>query len=399
MDVVNIIKGEPLTDRKIVSLNVTERCNLKCIYCYQKDGRNQKSPYMTFEVATGAIEEQLAQEDDFKDVTIELIGGEVFLDWPLVKEIIEWTEERSSDWKKAFRFFIDTNGTLLTDEIKEWLKARKHYVTLGLSLDGTPEVHNYNRSNSYAKISPHFEFVANTWPLQAVKMTISPQSVPKLVDSIIHIMRLGMQVAANVPLENIWGTSEEKEITVNEFGQQIVKLVDIFTRCPDLPLPSLINLPIITIISESDRDRRWCGSGRNMIAYEADGKKLPCNRYAAMSFDQSLFNKPFKEEEPTPCENCLLKPACQTCEVHNWEVNGNPNCRTTFHCEFIMWQAWGTAKVHIERMKARIEAIETQKELSQASFSDELQMINYDLTASKMVLEYLASIEHESMRL
>ena len=342
----------PSVDIKILGLNVTEQCNLKCIYCYQRNRRNNKKNLMPFDVATAAIEDHLTRDDGFRKVIIELIGGEVFLYFPFVRRLVTWTLERGDNWKKQFVFFIDTNGTLLNGEIKEWLFRRREHVIIGLSLDGTPQAHNLNRSGSYDRVAPHFSFITQTWPRPIAKMTISPWTIPMIFEGILHIMKQGFLVAANVPMEDIWGTPIQKARHVQVFHDQIKKLVDFFGKNVELPLPNIINLPIPIITSE-EHDRPWCGSGRNMVAIETSGKVIPCNRYAAMSFDQSLFAKPLAPDT-SKCQHCLFKPACQTCEALNWEINGNPKARTSFHCEFTKLQTWGTAQVLAMRLEKGI---------------------------------------------
>ena len=377
----------PRTDTKILSLNLTEQCNLRCIYCYQNERRNSKKYSMPFDVATAAIEDHLTKDDEFKKLIIQFIGGEVFLCWSLVRDLINWTIERNQNWKKKYVFFIDTNGTLLNDEIKTWLYERRKNVIVGLSLDGTPEAHNLNRSGSYSRIVQHLSFFAKTWPSQPVKMTISPQTIPMIFDGIIHIMRQGLLVAANVPLEDIWGPSNEKSRHLEEFKREIEKLVDFFGNNPEVPLPSIINLPISAITSEKDRNRPWCGSGRNMVAIEADGKTIPCNRYAAMSFDHSLFNRPLSPITSC-CRYCMFKPACQTCEAHNWEVNGNPKNRTTFHCEFIKLQIWGTAQVHAMRLEKKIQEIKLMTDEERLAHTEEFALIQKQFLSIAVILEW-----------
>ena len=56
------------------------------------------------------------------------------LEFPLIKEIVEWFY--SQKWPKAHRFLIGTNGTILTDESKNWLYKHREFLTVALSLDG-----------------------------------------------------------------------------------------------------------------------------------------------------------------------------------------------------------------------------------------------------------------------
>lgn len=44
----------------------------------------------------------------------------------------------------------------MNEEMKAWFREHRHNFVLGLSLDGTPEVHNHNRSNSFLKLTEDF---------------------------------------------------------------------------------------------------------------------------------------------------------------------------------------------------------------------------------------------------
>lgn len=375
----------PRTAHKILSLNITEQCNLKCTYCYQVERRNNKRNAMSFEVATSAIADHLTRDDDFHSVVIELIGGEALLYWQLVRDLIKWTADRQNTWTKKFSFLIDTNGTLLRDEVKEFLSERREFVTLGLSLDGTPEAHDLNRPNSYARIAPHLRFFADTWPMQPVKMTISPNTIPMVFEGIVHIMRHGIPVSSNVPMEDIYGPPDERASHVASYRNEVEKLVHLFSTHPELPLPSLIDLPI-AVIGSAEEKRPWCGSGRNMVAIETGGTELPCNRYASMSFDQSLLTKPLTGVR-SKCSVCAFKAACQTCEAHNWETHGHPADRTTFHCDFTRLQIWGTARVHAARLEERARELLALSPEERSCHLDELVRIRAHLRKLEYILE------------
>ena len=124
---------------KHVSMILTETCNLNCIYCYEK---NKKNRNMSFDVAQKIINDVLTSDDDFDTIAIEFFGGEPFLQYSLIKDIVNYTLSHS--WKKRYYFFATTNGTMITEEIKSFLREYKDIFTCGLSIDGTRRMHNLN---------------------------------------------------------------------------------------------------------------------------------------------------------------------------------------------------------------------------------------------------------------
>lgn len=139
------------------TLCVTRNCNLNCIYCYQK---NKSIPRMSFLTAKACVDEifKTFQSDLYAGITLKFMGGEPLLEVDLLRKVYEYAHETYPNIKKMM--FATTNGTLLNDEMKEWFHEHRKTLYLGLSIDGTPEVHNHNRSNSYEMIDAQF-FVDN----------------------------------------------------------------------------------------------------------------------------------------------------------------------------------------------------------------------------------------------
>ena len=117
-----------------LTLFVTGRCNLNCSYCFSKDHLPKER--MDFEIAERAIRRYI---DPTCEGTVEFAGGEPFLAFPLIKRIIESTEQQFPN----LRFAVQTNGTIREKDI--WFYLLSKNVGIGLSLDGTPMVNDRHR--------------------------------------------------------------------------------------------------------------------------------------------------------------------------------------------------------------------------------------------------------------
>ena len=127
-------------DQKKIMILLTEACNLNCIYCYEHYKNPRK---MDFSVAKKILDDFFATTKSGDTVLIEVFGGEVFLNFELVKQIDDYVINKYSD-RKIF-FETTTNGTLIHGELQEWLFDRKDRYMISLSLDGTKEMHDKNR--------------------------------------------------------------------------------------------------------------------------------------------------------------------------------------------------------------------------------------------------------------
>lgn len=115
-------------------LILTERCNLRCSYCYARAGG--RGADMTPETAFTALDRLGSGPGT---VTVELTGGEPLLNFDLVREVV--TQGRAP----GRRFALQTNGLALDREKLTFL--REQGVALGISLDGPPEVNRLTRGD------------------------------------------------------------------------------------------------------------------------------------------------------------------------------------------------------------------------------------------------------------
>ncbi|MFA6471350.1 MAG: radical SAM protein [Candidatus Latescibacterota bacterium] len=116
--------------RPVVIMNITRRCNLRCVHCYAgSDG----SPAMD-ELTTTEIMKVIDNLAEFKCPVVLFSGGE-----PLLHPDIAKLAQHAVDC--GMRAVISTNGTLITHGMAEDL-AKIGLSYIGTSLDGGPEIHD-----------------------------------------------------------------------------------------------------------------------------------------------------------------------------------------------------------------------------------------------------------------
>lgn len=339
---------EQLESNKLfLSIVLTHNCNLNCSYCYEKQ---KSSRQITIDRAKEIVCQYL-NGTDYPEVEIDLFGGEPFLRFDLIKELCEWTWNQK--WKAKYIFFTTTNGTLVHGEIKEWLRRHKTQFWCGLSLDGRPETHNRNRSNSFDKID--IDFFKECWPEQTIKMTISKEGMETLADDIIYLHSLGFDVTGTNFAEGIdWSDEQYLKIAF----EQMEKLCVYYIEHPNIKPSPLINMRIARC-EEEKVFSKWCGCGEHMAVYDTDGKKYPCTFFTPMTFSKeqldSLKNIDFTNPDnfiDKECfENCYLEPVCNCCYGANMMMNGRVNKRDKSKCELIKIRAIFSAALAAHKLQ------------------------------------------------
>ncbi len=321
--------------RFLPTICVTHNCNLNCIYCYQKHDKKSK---MTFDTAQRCLDYIFNNIPAYAVDGVELgfIGGEPLLEFGLIKDMYEYSHKKYSNIEQLF--YATTNGTILTDDMKNWFTAHRDSFVLGLSLDGTKDCHNINRSNSFDKID--MQFFLENWPNQGVKMTLSNYSLPCLAKNIKFIYSLGFKSIRGVNLaEGDFGWDDDKYIQM--LIPQLSELVDFYLENEDFPLDQMFDKRIEYCEAKERQKKKWCGIGTGCPFFDVDGIRYPCSFVTPMTFSQedlaNILSTDFEKDEhfiDNDCfENCYLYPICPTCSGANYLKNKTFKHRDKSRCK------------------------------------------------------------------
>lgn len=130
-----------------VSLNISASCNLACSYCYAGQGGfgGRQTAAMRWETARAAVDRLLGCADPARPITIGFLGGEPFLNRPLLHRLVDYAAGLGAERHLDVRYSVTTNGTLLTEADRRLL--RRHPFAVTVSLDGEEAAHDRNRPN------------------------------------------------------------------------------------------------------------------------------------------------------------------------------------------------------------------------------------------------------------
>jgi uncharacterized protein len=363
----------------IATINVTEKCNLRCKYCYELHKKAAVIPigyckkFIDLILKADFSEVDNTMPNLFNNIDLDLIGGEVLLYPAICDEILTYFQYalRNDKRKINWRCSISSNGTLLKNgNVRKFITKWKDVLSLGVSVDGTPELHDLNRiypngSGSMANILEGFDWLKTILPdsTKQTKSTISKNSIPFMYDSLRYLHEeLGMHyVHQNFIMENANLTTEDLDL----FDKQMELCCNyIFNHYDDLYW-SMIDFHHFYQNSNNIIDNKTthhCGSGI-MPALAIDGNIYPCFRWLPLSQEvnnelmicgninnTTLDLSKFKYVYNNACRKCCTKEEkCLTCDCESSCSYCIAGCysefkefkRTTYICEVTKKQvAW-----------------------------------------------------------
>jgi uncharacterized protein len=358
-------KSEPLPESfplQTIVLNVTNQCNLSCQYCYEFGEDKVATPegkpkFMAWETAKSSVDYLFAASQGRKSVHITFFGGETLMNFPLLKQVVEYARTRAEELKVNIDFSLTTNATLLSPTIIEYLAENAIGVTV--SMDGPKEMQDKfrvfsNGRGSYDIIKPKVQnLLANhrTRPIAArVTMTSGAMDVKKIYQHLKH--ELGFYEVGFAPVT----TSPDRLYSINEPGMDSV--LEQFSELADEYLEFALRgehhgfsnvSDTLSELHQGVNKSLPCGAGLGMVGVGPSGDIAPCHRF--VDSDQHVLGNVTtgidKEKQNDflnrgnidtkyDCHECWARPLCAGgCHHEAFVRYGDTGHANLHYCDWI----------------------------------------------------------------
>jgi uncharacterized protein len=272
--------------RNISSLiiKVTNRCNLKCEYCYENvslTGLDMKLD--TFkQVLTKVTENTIS-----RSILVIFHGGEPLLidiDW--YKEAVDFCNKLAISYKKNFRFGMQSNATNLQINKATFL-VKNLNIRLGLSFDGPLEIINKSlRGRDQTTLYKLQELKKNNIPFSLL-LTINASNY-NYFKKIMHYLHTELnifQFKANLVYPVGHGYNL-KELSTEQINEAYSDIMDYMMESKGLIVETNMLLEMqrfVNLNNEQNKislcDDRVCGAGKRVFGVSSEGNILPCGRF------------------------------------------------------------------------------------------------------------------------
>jgi radical SAM protein with 4Fe4S-binding SPASM domain len=290
-------------------LELTYRCNFRCIQCYNTTHAGTET-----EMTTGEWSRTLAQMAELGCHTVTFTGGEVFVR----KDAVDILQAACNN---GFSFRINTNGSLINEALLQRLEPMRPFLqSFDVSFYGaTPQVHDTlaRRMGAYAAT------------LRAVRLLIEGKwnVVTKFVT-----MR-----------DNFTGIAKWKQDMRELDVRHSVSNGTLIPRTDRSAAPLvqlLTDEQYKLLLDETPIDENagahFCRPGQIRGAVTPDGSVSPCEWLTDFKFG-NLREQPLRDiwfspasqsfrsifEEESECPSCELRPGCSRCPAHSYLETGN----------------------------------------------------------------------------
>ena len=357
-------------------LNVTNKCNLSCTYCYEygedklpgtsaSEGP-QRPALMTPDVAVQSVEMLLEYSAGSPRLSITFFGGETLLNLAAIRAAVEHAEERCAELGREVMFALTTNATLMTDEVVDFLHA--HRFGVNISIDGAEEHQDRHRqfkdgSGSYGRILPQVRKLIDRRPQNGrpigARVTLTRDVLD--VQGIYHhlVNEIGFDQAGFAPVTSAPGrdyalSEDDHNNILDQFDALSTDYVAAAIRGERHGFSNLEDL--LRELHQGVNKAHPCGAGLGLLGVATDGDLGLCHRFVesgefqmgtiADGIDEKKrqsFLESAHIENKSPCQTCFARPLCSGgCYHEAWVRHDDPVAANVHYCDWIRsWTAMG----------------------------------------------------------
>ncbi|MBN1903309.1 SPASM domain-containing protein [Candidatus Sumerlaeota bacterium] len=326
-----------------IDIDVTDDCNLRCVYCF----KGPKTPrYIEMNTARAAVDWVIRASRSNNEISINFMGGEPLLSWPLIRDLVPWARRRAHSFGKRVGFSMTVNLTLMNEEIREYVDQNGFGVLM--SIDGCPELHDKQR----VAIKPEHKFktveywaksLLRTRPQSDARMTLIPKNVSLFSRSFDYLTR---EIGFINVMPATADYSDWNEDFLKEYKQQMEIIIEnVEESYHKAPIYSFKNISwmlkkAIHPLKQGKRIEKRvspCGAGYNYQMIDFNGDIWPCHRFDGAIQLHGLENEMkmgnvFGDYYNDKLANAFLnfnfqdhlKPECKTCPILSQCAGGCP---------------------------------------------------------------------------
>ena len=320
--------GKPFSleaiDIKSIALNVEERCNLRCTYCYAGEGNYGQDSTMQKDTAIQSITQLSRGKKSFH---IAFFGGEPLLNVPLIKHVVLWC---NSQTETKFTYGITTNGTLLNSSHLSFFKENGFTIKISYDGDQAQSIQRLNmdrKSNAADRVKNKInKYIADLDKIgMSMRATFGKEASKHFKESIMGMLS---DFPSAVSYSKVSSEDFRQSLSLKEIeaiGRDLSEMIrDLLNQKKYETILRITNIAAsIRIIHRGYVSRMTCGAGIGYLSVSTKGEYFLCHRFtesqeekigdvnSGLNYEALSKIQAYRSGQHKPCNTCWMQRYCR----------------------------------------------------------------------------------------
>ena len=314
-----------------LTLHITNKCNLKCKYCYVAQGTQT----MARETAFAAVDLAASEK---KPCGLIFFGGEPLTERELIYDIVDYSQKVKKETGQIFYYKMTTNGTLLDEDFLKF--SRSLNMMIGFSHDGYMQDDCrvfYDGRGTFEILESKIPMLLAYQPYAVAMCTVNPETAHKLSASVEFLFNKGFRYITISPNYAQSANWTQKSLAVLE--SEYKKLAELYIKWTKANMKFYLSCFEMKILSHL-RGEKYCEDrcqlGKKQISVAPDGKLYPCVQFiddpefemgdvfSGIDINKRKIIEQKGSVNPPVCETCAINKRCNhTCGCLNRQATGS----------------------------------------------------------------------------
>lgn len=343
---------------KFMSLHVAHECPLYCEYCYGSGGEyDTPSMRMSRSTMMQAVDYLFKYCTNDNIVHINFFGGDPLLAFDLIKECVEYSEDKAKKYGKKIEFSVSTSALVISQEIIDFIS--QHNFSVSVSIDGTKYAHDKhrkfrNQNTSYDKVVAGFKQLMEKNDNILITATLTHHTIDEII-KYHDLLDIG---ANNFRFKTVTGMTSDIKLVDEDYD----RLATMYERLAKMYLDDILEGKIYDFgdftkwlhrLNKKKTVHFNCTATEDYLNVDPNGEIYICHKYVGIPNGRLgnvyQIDSPVKplgfDTEIGKCRNCWAHNLCGGgCYYDGFETTGNSyhTCNTN------------KCKIHRSQIKAAI---------------------------------------------
>lgn len=280
---------------------------------------------MTEDIAHKSLQIAFLNVEKHKDkrLWVDFVGGEALISFVFLQKLVEYIEKETEKRTITVFYSITTNGTIMNNNILEWLINKK--VHLKLSIDGTIETHDRNRKTkfgigSYRNIIKNInyfrEYEERTKQYIQVAHVVTQNNYWEAFNSVKHLVEdLHFSVVdSSIDVTHRWTVEQ-----LDKLGQEWENILCYYIKKKENGR-AFLWAPVLDLKKYGEESEKFgfCGVGLIQIYVKTDGGIYGCAANLESSGCLGDVERGFSVRKIKEYRELALKsPVCLKCSIYS----------------------------------------------------------------------------------